>query len=87
MARGRAARGLQGNGMLYMLAAHAVTKFMQLPRKPPVTAILIAVQTLIHFRFGMLDAVLPTVSEVCLNPYLIIQVRKAGPHVSFEDLS
>jgi len=77
------ARRVQGNGMLYMLAVHAATKFMQMPRKPPVTAVLIAVQALIHLRPGLLDAILPTISEVCLNPHLIIQVRKAGLHLSF----
>ncbi|XP_024383795.1 rhomboid-like protein 14, mitochondrial isoform X1 [Physcomitrium patens] len=64
---------IQGNGMLYMLAMHAASTFMQLPRKPPVTAALIAVQTLIHLRPGKLDDALPTLSEVCLNPYFVIK--------------
>lgn len=65
---------MQGNGMLYMLAMHAATKFIQLPRKPPVTAALIALQTLIHLRPGKLEDVLPTINEVCLNPYFILKV-------------
>lgn len=73
MYRGRG-RGVQGNGMLYMLAAHAASKFMQLPRKPPVTAALILLQTLIYLRPGQLDKLLPTVSEVCLNPYIVLKV-------------
>lgn len=72
MSRGR--RPVQGNGMLYMLAMHAATKFIQLPRKPPVTAALIALQTLIHLRPGKLEDVLPTINEVCLNPYFILKV-------------
>lgn len=65
--------------MLYMLAMHAASTFMQLPRKPPVTAALIAVQTLIHLRPGKLDDALPTLSEVCLNPYFVIKVSELGP--------
>lgn len=65
---------MQGNGLLYMLAMHAATKFIQLPRKPPVTAALIALQTLIHLRPGKLEDVLPTINEVCLNPYFILKV-------------
>jgi rhomboid domain-containing protein 1 len=61
--------------MLYMLAVQAATRFVQLPRKPPVTTTLIAVQTLIYLRPGKLDAVLPTLSEVCLNPYFVVKVR------------
>ena len=61
--------------MLYMLAVHAATNFMQLPRKPPVTAALIAAQTLIHLRPGKLDDILPSLSEVCLNPYFVVKVR------------
>lgn len=66
---------MQGSGMLYMLAVHAATSFLQLPRKPPVTAALIATQALIHLRPGKLDVILPTLSEVCLNPYFILKVR------------
>lgn len=64
---------MQANGFLIMLAVQAFTRFMQLPNKPPVTAALIAAQTLIHLRPGKLDALLPTISDVCLNPYLVIQ--------------
>lgn len=60
------------------MAAQAAAKFVQLPRKPPVTTALIAVQTFIHLRPGKFDAILPTVSEVCLNPYFIIKVRNVS---------
>lgn len=63
-----------GNGMLYMLALHAASKFMQLPRKPPVTASLILANTVVYLRPGVLDVILPTVDEVCLSPYLVLQV-------------
>lgn len=74
--RGARAR-IQGNGMLYLLAVQAAAKFVQLPRKPPVTTTLIAAQTLIYLRPGKLDEILPALSEVCLNPYLILKVRAA----------
>lgn len=60
--------------MLYMMAMHAATNLLQQPRKPVVTAALIAAQTLIHLRPGKLDAILPTLSEVCLNPYFVVKV-------------
>lgn len=61
--------------MLYMMAMHAATNLLQQPRKPVVTAALIAAQTLIHLRPGKLDAILPTLSEVCLNPYFVVKNR------------
>ncbi|KAL2653952.1 hypothetical protein R1flu_022080 [Riccia fluitans] len=70
---GRSRRPGGGNGMLYMLALHAASQFMQLPRKPPITATLIVANTVVHLRPGVLDQVLPTVHEVCLNPYLILK--------------
>ncbi|BBM99856.1 rhomboid-related protein 4 [Marchantia polymorpha subsp. ruderalis] len=73
MIRGRNRRVGGGNGMLYMLALHAASQFMQLPRKPPVTATLILANTIVHLRPGVLDLVLPTVQEVCLNPYRVLK--------------
>jgi len=64
--------------MLYMLAVQAATKFVQLPRKPPVTTTLIAVQTFIHLRPGKFDDILPTLSEVCLNPHFVLKVREGS---------
>ncbi|KAL3685897.1 hypothetical protein R1sor_003919 [Riccia sorocarpa] len=73
MNRNRSRRPGGGNGMLYMLALHAASQFMQLPRKPPVTASLILANTVVHLRPGGLDLVLPTVHEVCLNPYRVLR--------------
>lgn len=59
--------------MLYVLALHAASNFMQLPRKPPVTASLILANTVVYWRPGVLDVILPTVDEVCLSPYLVLK--------------
>lgn len=61
--------------MLYMLAVQAAKSFVQLPRKPPVTTSLIAIQTFIYLRPGKFDEILPTLSEVCLNPHFVIKDR------------
>ncbi|CAM6093546.1 unnamed protein product [Calypogeia fissa] len=73
MYRSRQRRVGGGNGMLYMLALHAASKFMQLPRKPPVTASLILANTVVYLRPGVLDTILPTVEQVCLSPYRVIR--------------
>ncbi|KAH9319909.1 hypothetical protein KI387_021678, partial [Taxus chinensis] len=61
--------------MLYLLAMQVASEFYQLDRKPPVTAGLIAANTLIYLRPGVLDGWLPSLSEVCLNPHLVIKNR------------
>uniref|UniRef100_A0A0D6R7I5 RanBP2-type domain-containing protein n=1 Tax=Araucaria cunninghamii TaxID=56994 RepID=A0A0D6R7I5_ARACU len=71
MDRGRGR--VRNRGMLYLLAMHVASEFYQLERKPPVTAGLIAANALIYLRPGVLDDVLPTLSEVCLNPYLVFK--------------
>lgn len=52
----------------------ALTQFMKLERKPPVTVALILINALIFFRPGDLVAVVPSVAEICLNPYLVLKV-------------
>jgi len=54
---------------------HVASEFFQLDRKPPGTAGLIAANTLVYLRPGVLDNMLPSLGEVCLNPYLVLKVR------------
>eukprot|EP01018_Ginkgo_biloba_P008479 Gb_38761 [translate_table: standard] len=69
----------RNRGMLSLLALQVASQFYQLERKPPVTAGLIAANTLIYLRPGVLDDVLPPLSEVCLNPYLVLKSDYAHP--------
>ncbi|KAJ7955353.1 Rhomboid-like protein [Quillaja saponaria] len=62
-------------GMLPLLALHTLSEYYRLERKPPVTAGLIAANTLIYLRPGVLDAVLPSIHEVWFNPHLILKHR------------
>jgi len=63
----------RNRGMLYILALNVASEFYQLDRKPPVTAGLIAANTLVYLRPGVLDDLLPSLDEVCLNPYLVLK--------------
>ncbi|CDP18123.1 unnamed protein product [Coffea canephora] len=70
---GRIRRG-RGGGMLAFLALHAVSEYCRLERKPPVTAGLVAANTLIYLRRpGFVDAMLPTLDQVWFNPDLILK--------------
>ncbi|KAA8519381.1 hypothetical protein F0562_013637 [Nyssa sinensis] len=69
MERGRS------RGMLALLAVHAVSEYWRLNRKPPVTAGLVAANTLIYLRPAFLDSILPTLNEVWFNPHLILKHR------------
>lgn len=60
-------------GMLPFLAIHAVNEYYRSDRKPPVTAALLAANTLIYLRPGVLHKLLPTVNEVSFNPHLILK--------------
>lgn len=62
-------------GMLPLLALHTVSEYYRLERKPPVTAGLLAANTLIYLRPAFLDPVLPTISKVWFNAHLILTVR------------
>eukprot|EP00249_Psilotum_nudum_P009535 c21995_g1_i1 orf=318-1361(+) len=73
MHRGGRGHRRSRNGMLYLLAIHLVTQFAQLERKPPVTACLVLANTLVFLRPGILNEMLPTIHEVCLNPYLVLK--------------
>ncbi|KAK6118754.1 hypothetical protein DH2020_047501 [Rehmannia glutinosa] len=75
--------------MLGLLLVQAVTEYYRLDRKPPVTAGLIAANTLIYFRPSFLDPILPTLNQVWFNPYLIlkgIQLESAMGSVEFASM-
>ncbi|XP_025013138.1 rhomboid-like protein 14, mitochondrial isoform X2 [Ricinus communis] len=60
-------------GMLPLLAIHAVSEYYRLPWKPPVTAGLLAANTLIYLRPAFLRPILPSIHDVWFNPYLILK--------------
>ncbi|XP_074280382.1 rhomboid-like protein 14, mitochondrial [Silene latifolia] len=62
-------------GMLPLLALHTVTEYYRLERKPPVTAALLATNTLIYLRPAFLKSILPTIDEVWFNAHLILKHR------------
>lgn len=64
-------------GMLPVLALHAVSEYSRLDRKPPVTAGLIAANTLVYLRPNFLHTIIPTIDEVWFNPYLILKVSRS----------
>jgi rhomboid domain-containing protein 1 len=62
--------------MLPLLALQVLLEYGRAgASRPPVTAALIAANTLVYLRPGALDAFLPPLSRVAFNPHLIIQVR------------
>lgn len=61
--------------MIPLLAVHTFAEYYRLPWKPPVTAGLLAANTLIYLRPAALDALLPSVDEVLFNAHLILKVR------------
>lgn len=72
MERGR--NGRVSRGMLPLLAFHAVSEYSRLDRKPPVTAALVAANTLIYLRPKFINHLIPTLDQVWFNPYLILKV-------------
>ncbi|XWS22021.1 hypothetical protein CRYUN_Cryun30bG0108000 [Craigia yunnanensis] len=71
--RWRGGRRGVSRGMLPLLALHAVNEYYRLPWKPPVTAGLLAANTLIYLRPSYLDSLLPSIDEVWFNPHLILK--------------
>lgn len=61
--------------MLPLLALQAAIEFYRLERKPPVTAGLLAANTLIYLRPSFLHSILPSIDEVWFNPHLILRHR------------
>ncbi|KAF3439452.1 hypothetical protein FNV43_RR17730 [Rhamnella rubrinervis] len=68
-------RGGRSGRMLPSLALHALSEYYRLERKPPVTAGLVAANTLIYLRPAFFDPVIPSIDEVWFNPYLILKHR------------
>ncbi|CAN6919887.1 unnamed protein product, partial [Brassica oleracea] len=60
-------------GMLPLLAISTVAEYYRLPWKPPVTAGLLAANTLVYLRPAFLDPLIPHISEVWFNPNLILK--------------
>lgn len=60
-------------GMLPLLALHTFSEYYRLERKPPVTAGLLAANTLIYLRPAFLDPILPAIDEVWFNAHLILK--------------
>nr|XP_018632293.1 rhomboid-like protein 14, mitochondrial isoform X2 [Nicotiana tomentosiformis] len=73
MERGRGRWGSVSRGMLPLLALHTVSEYCRLERKPPVTAGLLAANTIIYLRPSFLDPFLPTITEVWFNSHLILK--------------
>ncbi|XP_061361626.1 rhomboid-like protein 14, mitochondrial [Gastrolobium bilobum] len=60
-------------GMLPLLALHTFSEYYRSDRKPPVTAALIAANTLIYIRPSLLNSIIPSIDEVWFNPHLILK--------------
>ncbi|KAL3337546.1 hypothetical protein AABB24_029935 [Solanum stoloniferum] len=75
MERGRGRWSSLSRGMLPLLALHTVTEYYRLDRKPPVTAALVAANTIIYLRPTFLHSILPTINQVWFNPHLILKVK------------
>ncbi|KAI3505953.1 hypothetical protein L1887_28293 [Cichorium endivia] len=61
------------NGMIPLMLLQAVNEYRRLERKPPVTAAILAANTLIYLRPTFLDHILPTIDDVWFNAHLIIK--------------
>ncbi|KAK4437530.1 Rhomboid-like protein 14, mitochondrial [Sesamum alatum] len=66
-------RGRGRGGMLGLLLVQALSEYCRLERKPPVTAGLIAANTLIYLRPKFLHPILPSINQVWFNPHLILK--------------
>ncbi|KAF8089471.1 hypothetical protein N665_0505s0021 [Sinapis alba] len=60
-------------GMLPLLALSTVSEYYRLPWKPPVTAGLLAANTLVYLRPAFIHPVIPHINEVWFNPNLILK--------------
>ncbi|XP_051151771.1 rhomboid-like protein 14, mitochondrial [Andrographis paniculata] len=66
-------RGRGRGGMLGLLLVQALSEYSRLDRRPPVTAGLIAANTVIYLRPKFLAPFLPTLNQVWFNPHLILK--------------
>ncbi|KAI3821417.1 hypothetical protein L1987_08985 [Smallanthus sonchifolius] len=60
------------NGMIPLMLLLAAKEYRRLERKPPVTAALLAANTLIYLRPAFLNFIIPPIDEVWFNAYLIL---------------
>lgn len=70
---GRKRGGSISRGMLPLLALHAVTEYCRLDRKPPLTAGLVAANSIVYLRPEFLDHIIPYIDEVWFNPHLVLK--------------
>ncbi|KAL4579179.1 hypothetical protein LXL04_015316 [Taraxacum kok-saghyz] len=61
------------NGMIPLMLLQAVNEYRRLERKPPVTAAILAANTLIYLRPAFLNHILPTIDDVWFNAHLIVK--------------
>ncbi|KAL8209885.1 hypothetical protein R6Q57_006617 [Mikania cordata] len=61
------------NGMIPLMLLQAANEYRRLDRKPPVTAALLAANTLIYLRPAFLHHVIPPIDDVWFNAYLILK--------------
>ncbi|KAK4342394.1 hypothetical protein RND71_038210 [Anisodus tanguticus] len=73
MERGR--WGRVSRGMIPLLALHTVSEYSRLDRKPPVTASLLAANTIIYLRPKFINPLIPTIDQVWFNPHLILKYK------------
>lgn len=59
--------------MIPLMLFQAVNEYRRLDRKPPVTAALLAANTLIYLRPGFLHDVIPPIHDVFFNAHLIVK--------------
>ncbi|KAM0042122.1 putative rhomboid protease [Helianthus debilis subsp. tardiflorus] len=67
-------RGIS-SGMIPLMLLQAANEYRRLERKPPVTAALLAANTLIYLRPAFLDHVIPPIDDVFFNAYLILKYK------------
>ncbi|KAK7388109.1 hypothetical protein VNO78_22914 [Psophocarpus tetragonolobus] len=60
-------------GMIPLLALHTFSEYYRSEQKPPVTAALIAANTLVYLRPSLLDSLIPPMEQVWFNPHLILK--------------
>ncbi|KAK7264827.1 hypothetical protein RJT34_32439 [Clitoria ternatea] len=60
-------------GMLPLLALQTFSEYYRSDNKPPVTAALIAANTLIYLRPSFLHSLIPPIDHVWFNPHLILK--------------
>lgn len=66
---------MSGRGRILLpLALQVASEYYRLQRKPPVTAALLAANTVIYLRPAFLRSILPSIDEVWFNPHLILKV-------------